>query len=314
MASVTGVCSSVPKATRMRQPRPTRPAWSPQWLSSRGESVASSPTPTGTASGTRRSRPSGCGSSTCSTTCSRRSRPTRRSPTSCSTGRWRWSTTTSPCGPRPRRGCAGWPPRAAWPWGRGTSSWTSSSCRARRSCATCSSGSSGPPRFGGAMPVGYLPDMFGHIAQMPQLLQPVRLRRTPSCGGACRAAVDRTAFWWSAPTARTVRAEYLPEGYGNGARAARRRQGTARARIGALVDGAAATCSTGAEPVLWMNGTDHLVPQPWLGRLVAEAERPPGRLRHRRHARSPSTSRPRRADGLPSWQRRAALGRAAPTS
>src|ERR671927_326161 len=24
-------------------------------------------------------------------------------------------------------------------------------------------------------------------------------------------------------------------------------------------------------PVLWMNGTDHLMPQPWLGRVVAEA-------------------------------------------
>ena len=26
-------------------------------------------------------------------------------------------------------------------------------------------------RFGGAMEVGYLPDMFGHVAQMPQLLR-----------------------------------------------------------------------------------------------------------------------------------------------
>ena len=25
--------------------------------------------------------------------------------------------------------------------------------------------------LGGAMPVGYLPDMFGHVAQMPQLLR-----------------------------------------------------------------------------------------------------------------------------------------------
>src|SRR3546814_5592553 len=24
-------------------------------------------------------------------------------------------------------------------------------------------------------------------------------------------------------------------------------------------------------PILWMNGTDHLMPQPWLGRVVAEA-------------------------------------------
>ena len=35
--------------------------------------------------------------------------------------------------------------RAAWRWGRGTSSWTSSSSRARPSSATCSWASTGPP-------------------------------------------------------------------------------------------------------------------------------------------------------------------------
>src|SRR6476659_4917687 len=70
--------------------------------------------------------------------------------------------------------------------------------------------------FGGAMAVGYLPDMFGHIAQMPQLLaqfgfdQAVVWRGVP-------AAMDRPAFWWDAPDGSRVRAQYLPEGYGNGA-------------------------------------------------------------------------------------------------
>jgi hypothetical protein len=31
------------------------------------------------------------------------------------------------------------------------------------------------------------------------------------------AAVDRSGFWWRAPDGSTVRAEYLPQGYGNGA-------------------------------------------------------------------------------------------------
>ena len=44
-----------------------------------------------------------------------------------------------------------------------------------------------------------------------------RLRPTPSFGGGVPAAVDRTAFWWQAPDGSTVRAEYLPVGYGNGA-------------------------------------------------------------------------------------------------
>jgi len=41
---------------------------------------------------------------------------------------------------------------------------------ARRSSGTSRWGSCGS-RFGGAMEVGYLPDMFGHIAQMPQILR-----------------------------------------------------------------------------------------------------------------------------------------------
>ena len=71
--------------------------------------------------------------------------------------------------------------------------------------------------LGGAMEVGYLPDMFGHVAQMPQLLRlfgiddAVVWRGVPS-------EVDRTAFRWVAPDGSEVRAEYLPAGYGNGAR------------------------------------------------------------------------------------------------
>lgn len=121
-------------------------------------------------------------------------------------------------------------------------------------------------RFGGAMEVGYLPDMFGHVAQMPQLLRlfgfdhAVVWRGVPS-------AVDRSGFWWSSPDGSTVRAEYLPQGYGNGARlpkdakALLRRIGEFEEEQGDLLAG----------PILWMNGTDHLLPQPWLGQVVAEA-------------------------------------------
>jgi len=38
--------------------------------------------------------------------------------------------------------------------------------------------------YGGAMDVGYLPDMFGHIAQMPQLLRLAGLGHA-WCGAAC---------------------------------------------------------------------------------------------------------------------------------
>ena len=122
--------------------------------------------------------------------------------------------------------------------------------------------------FGGAMPVGYLPDMFGHAAQMPQLLRLGGFEHAVVWRGV-PAAVDRTAFWWSAPDGSTVRAEYLPVGYGNGAAVpddAKRLLQRVRAHEAELTPVLAPDA-----PLLWMNGTDHQVPQPWLGRVVAEA-------------------------------------------
>src|SRR5439155_20263247 len=69
--------------------------------------------------------------------------------------------------------------------------------------------------FGSAMSVGYLPDMFGHVAQMPQLLRLAGIETAVVWRGV-PSAVDRSAFWWSAPDGSTVRAEYLLSGYGNG--------------------------------------------------------------------------------------------------
>ncbi len=120
--------------------------------------------------------------------------------------------------------------------------------------------------FGGAMEVGYLPDTFGHIAQMPQLLQQFGFGHAVVWRGV-PAAVNRTAFWWTAPDGSTVRAEYLPAGYSNGASipddadALVRRIAAHEGELGELLAG----------PLLFMNGSDHHVPQPWLGRVVAEA-------------------------------------------
>ncbi|HUQ62478.1 MAG TPA: glycoside hydrolase family 38 C-terminal domain-containing protein [Acidimicrobiales bacterium] len=122
--------------------------------------------------------------------------------------------------------------------------------------------------YGGGMPVGYLPDMFGHVAQMPQLLRQAGFEHAVVWRGV-PSAVDRTAFWWTAPDGSTVRAEYLPVGYGNGAAVPDdAKQLVARIRaheaeLGPLLAPDSA--------LLWMNGTDHQAPQPWLGRVVAEA-------------------------------------------
>ena len=121
-------------------------------------------------------------------------------------------------------------------------------------------------RFGGAMPVGYLPDMFGHVAQMPQILAGFGFEHAVVWRGV-PAAVDRSGFWWEAPDGTTVRAEYMPQGYGNGSAL----PDDAKVFVEAVAGFADEWRDLVTGPVLWMNGTDHQMPQPWLGRVVAEA-------------------------------------------
>ena len=128
--------------------------------------------------------------------------------------------------------------------------------------------------FGGAMAVGYLPDMFGHVAQMPQILAGFGLHDAVVWRGI-PAAITAPAFRWRAPDGTSVRAEYLSDGYSNGARLPRSGEG--------LVDQVAAFCENQGDlvgdPVLWMNGTDHLLPQPWLARVIREANDAQDRFR-----------------------------------
>ncbi|MCD9623594.1 glycoside hydrolase family 38 C-terminal domain-containing protein [Rhabdothermincola salaria] len=120
--------------------------------------------------------------------------------------------------------------------------------------------------FGGAMEVGYLPDMFGHVAQMPQLLAQFGLQHAVVWRGV-PAAVDRTGFWWQAPDGSRVRAEYLPEGYGNGATL----PDDAKDLVAMVRRYERLHADMLVGDILWMNGTDHQMPQPWLGRVIAEA-------------------------------------------
>ena len=66
------------------------------------------------------------------------------------------------------------------------------------------------------MRVGYLPDMFGHIAQMPQILRLAGIETAVVWRGV-PAAVDFHRFVWEGLDGSTVVAEYLPAGYGNAA-------------------------------------------------------------------------------------------------
>jgi mannosylglycerate hydrolase len=120
--------------------------------------------------------------------------------------------------------------------------------------------------FGGAMDVGYLPDMFGHVAQMPQILAQAGLATAVVWRGV-PSAVDKSSFWWIAPDGSRVRTQYLVTGYSEGASIADDAKQLVR-RLDAYVEQYGKLL---VGPVLLMNGTDHQEPQPWLGRVVAEA-------------------------------------------
>jgi mannosylglycerate hydrolase len=120
--------------------------------------------------------------------------------------------------------------------------------------------------FGGAMDVGYLPDMFGHIAQMPQILSLAGFGHTVVWRGV-PSAITKNAFFWEAPDGSRVRAEYLPVGYGNGAAL----PDDAKALVRRTADLVQEVESFLIDDFLCMNGSDHLFPQPQLGRVVAEA-------------------------------------------
>jgi len=120
--------------------------------------------------------------------------------------------------------------------------------------------------FGGAMDVGYLPDMFGHVAQMPQILRQAQIGDAVVWRGV-PSSVTTTAFEWEAPDGSSVRAEYLPTGYGNGAAL----PGDAKELVRRIGDHEEEISDFLIGPMLVMNGSDHVMPQSGLGRTVAEA-------------------------------------------
>ncbi|MFV2064484.1 MAG: alpha-mannosidase, partial [Chloroflexota bacterium] len=119
-------------------------------------------------------------------------------------------------------------------------------------------------QLGGATQAGYLPDMFGHVAQMPQLLRRAGIEQAVVWRGV-PSAIDHHRFAWSAPDGSTVATEYLFGGYGNAAHLFAI-PGRAAAHLAVIHDAAR---EFGAEEhLLAMYGTDHTLPPRDLPALV----------------------------------------------
>jgi mannosylglycerate hydrolase len=111
--------------------------------------------------------------------------------------------------------------------------------------------------LGGTMRVGYLPDMFGHVAQMPQILRGAGITTAVVWRGV-PSAVGFHRFVWESPDGSSVVAEYLPGGYGNAAH---------MQDIDALEQRYRPWF--GSDDILGMVGTDHM---PFVRDLPSEAQ------------------------------------------
>ncbi len=121
--------------------------------------------------------------------------------------------------------------------------------------------------FGQGMFVGYVPDQFGHIAQLPQIFQAAGIDTAVLWRGVGSECRD-TQFVWEAPDGSSVDTFYLMDTYGNAAGLPEEAEELARS-VNALVESQRPFLSTQA--ILLMNGSDHAMPQPRLPAALAEA-------------------------------------------
>ncbi len=120
-------------------------------------------------------------------------------------------------------------------------------------------------RFGARMPVGYTPDPFGHISQLPQILAACGIEAAALQRGL---SDESTELWWDAPDGTRLLTIYFRTGYGNLAWAPTTPDAFTRA-VERQISQLAPHAHT--PNVLLMNGTDHMLPQPELAELIAAA-------------------------------------------
>ena len=130
--------------------------------------------------------------------------------------------------------------------------------------------------FGTPMPVGYLPDLFGHVSQMPQIWRHFGLDNTILWRGF---GGTRAEYWWQAPDGSRVLMMHLPpEGYCNATRIVFDPDAV-MIRAAKAVDFERDRTASGQ--ALLMNGVDHVEPQIEIPDLIARLSAIDGqRARH----------------------------------
>lgn len=134
-------------------------------------------------------------------------------------------------------------------------------------------------RYGESMPVGYLPDSFGHIAQMPQLMRGFGLDTFVHGRGVFISRTGGTEYWWQGLDGSEVLGIFLVNWYDNARRFPA--DPDAALRFVEHVVGRLKSANAG-DDLLLMNGVDHLVAQDDLTAIRTELDQryTGGRLLH----------------------------------
>jgi alpha-mannosidase len=150
---------------------------------------------------------------------------------------------------------------------------------------------------GGSMRVGYLPDSFGHAAQMPQLYRQLGFRYAAVWRGV-PLVIDRVAFDWEGPDGSRILTAYMGNSYAQGVDLPTDPPALA-SRIASALEAIEPFHPT--RNVLLMNGNDHVLPQAALSAAVRDAS---GRLNGTiiRLARLDDYLLTLPADGWPRWR------------
>src|SRR6266849_5657697 len=123
--------------------------------------------------------------------------------------------------------------------------------------------------FGETMRVGYVPDTFGHIAQLPQILRGFGIDNAVFWRGV-GAEAHKSEFYWAAPDGTQVLVIHLADalGYSN-ARDMPLNPQEFVARVELLTASLLPKATTNT--LLFMNGSDHLEPQDGLPETIEAA-------------------------------------------
>ncbi len=138
-------------------------------------------------------------------------------------------------------------------------------------------------QFGHSMKEGYVPDPFGHIRQLPQILKGFDLRSFIFMRGMSEAVNDLgSEFWWEGPDGSKVVAIYQRDNYGNLAcwgfpyefgdyRYSVPNNDIAVENVRKTFDSIRTVATT--PYLLFNNGIDHLPPQPQVPQLIDHVNR-----------------------------------------